>query len=181
MSPPRLEPGRTAFLDRDGTINEPAAEGDYIRAPAELRLLPGAADAIRALNELPAKVVVVTNQRGVDLGLMSEEDVAAVNRRLAELLAAAGAHLDGLYHCPHGKDECDCRKPATGMFERAARELDGVAIEGAAMVGDSALDIEAGRRLGITTVRLGPTAEGEPRPDHEAADLLAAVAWLSED
>lgn len=181
MSPVRLEPGRTAFLDRDGTINQPAAEGDYIRSPEELRLLPGAAEAIRALNQLPAKVVVVTNQRGVALGLMGEEDVAAVNARLEELLAASGAHLDAIYHCPHGKDECDCRKPGTGMFERAARELDGVGIEGGAMVGDSPLDIEAGRRLGITTVRLGPTAADEPRADHEAADLLAAVAWLTED
>ncbi len=179
MSRPRLEPGRTAFLDRDGTINEPAAEGDYIRRPEELRLLPGAAEAVRTLNELPAKVVVVTNQRGIALGLMGEEDVAAVHARLGELLAAAGARLDAVYHCPHGKDECDCRKPGTGMFERAARELEGVEIEGGAMVGDSALDIEAGRRLGITTVRLGATAEGEPRADHEVADLPAAVAWLT--
>ncbi len=180
MSPRRLEPGRTAFLDRDGTINEPATEGDYIRRPEQLRLLPGAAEAIRALNELPAKVVVVTNQRGIALGLMSEADVEAVNERLIADLAAGGAKLDAVYHCPHGKDECDCRKPGTGMFKRATREVDGVEIEGAAMVGDSALDIEAGRRLGITTVRLGPTAENEPRPDHEASDLPGAVAWLTE-
>ncbi len=87
---------------------------------------------------LPAKAVVVTNQRGIALGLMSEADLEAVNARLEELLAAEGAHLDAILHCPHAKGACDCRKPGTGMFERAAREVDGVALEGAAMVGDSA-------------------------------------------
>jgi D-glycero-D-manno-heptose 1,7-bisphosphate phosphatase len=175
----RLQPGRTAFLDRDGTINEPAAEGDYVTAPEQVRLLPGAAEAVRILNELPARVVVVTNQRGIALGLMSEADLEAVNRRLEEELARGGAHLDAILHCPHEKGSCECRKPGTGMFERAVREVDGVAIEGGAMIGDSALDVEAGNRLGLTTVRLGTTAAGDPQPDGEAADLLEAVRWLS--
>jgi D-glycero-D-manno-heptose 1,7-bisphosphate phosphatase len=179
VSTPRLEPGRTAFLDRDGTINKPAAKGNYIVSPDEVELLPGAAEAIRTLNELPAKVVVVTNQRGIALGLMSEEDLAAVNRRLEELLAAEGAHLDAIFHCPHERDSCDCRKPGTEMFERAEREVEGVAIEGGAMIGDSAIDIEAGRRLGLTTVRLGSSAPGDAEPDHTAAGLLAAAQLLA--
>jgi FMN phosphatase YigB (HAD superfamily) len=64
------------------------------------------------------------------------------------------------------------------MFRRAEAEVEGVRIEGASMVGDSALDVEAGRRLGLTTVRLGPSATGDPEPDHAAADLLEAVRWL---
>lgn len=177
-SSPRLEPGATVFLDRDGTINEPAPEGDYIASPEEVRLLPGAAAAIAVLNRMPARVVVVTNQRGIALGLMTEEDLVAVNGRLEELLAAEGAHLDGILHCPHQKGSCDCRKPGTEMFERAAREIDGVRLDGAAMVGDSAIDVEAGRRLGLTTVRLGSAAAGDPAADHEAPDLRAAVEWL---
>ena len=93
---------------------------------------------------------------------MSEADLAAVNARLEELLAAEGARLDAIFHCPHEKGACDCRKPGTGMFERAAREVEGVEIEGGAMVGDSAIDVEAGNRLGLTTVRLG-TAAGATR------------------
>jgi D-glycero-D-manno-heptose 1,7-bisphosphate phosphatase len=175
---PRLAPGATAFLDRDGTINRGAAPGEYILAPAELELLPGAGAAIARLNQLPAYVVVVTNQRGISLGLMSESDLAAINARLEELLAAAGARVDAILHCPHGKDECDCRKPGPGMFRRAVAEIPGVETAGAAMIGDSTLDVEAGNRLGMTTVRLGATAPGDPIADHDAADLGAAVTWL---
>lgn len=178
MSAARLAPDATAFLDRDGTINRSASEGAYIVAAAEVELLPGAAAAIRRLNELPAKVVVVTNQRGIALGRMSETDLVAVDARLGELLGAEGARLDASFHCPHEKGECDCRKPGPGMFERAAAEVPGVRIEGGAMVGDSPLDVEAGRRLGLTTIRLGPAAPGDPVADHGAVDLLGAVGWL---
>lgn len=178
MSPARLSRGATVFLDRDGTINEAAPEGEYVMEPAEVRLLPGAAEAIRTLNELPAKVVVVTNQRGIALGLMSEDDLADVNAELTDQLAWDGARLDAILHCPHGKDECDCRKPGPGMFRRAEEEVDGVRIEGAAMIGDSPLDVEAGRRLGLTTVALGAPRPGDPEPTYRARDLLEAVEWL---
>ena len=178
MSRSRLEPGRTAFLDRDGTINESPPEGEYVTSPEGIRLLPGAAEAIRRLNEHPAKVVVVTNQRGIALGRMTEADLSAVHERLEAELAREGAHLDAILHCPHHEGMCECRKPGPGMFERAAREIDGVELAGAAMVGDTARDVEAGRRLGLTTVRLGGTGGGEPTADHEAADLLGAVRRL---
>lgn len=180
MSPARLEPGRTAFLDRDGTINESPPEGDYVSAPEEVRLLPGAAEAIRLLNEHPAQVVVVTNQRGIALGRMTEADLAAVNARLEAELAASGARLDGIVHCPHQAGACDCRKPGTGMFERAEREIEGVQIAGGAMVGDTAKDVESGRRLGLATARIGAPPPGEPAPDRVVASLLEAVLWLTE-
>lgn len=175
----RLEPGRTAFLDRDGTINESPPEGEYLSSVGEVRLLPGAGEAIRLLNEHPAKVVVITNQRGIALGKMTEADLAAVNERVEAELARFGAHLDGIVHCPHQAGTCDCRKPGTGMFERAAREIEGVEIGGGAMVGDTTRDIEAGRRLGITTVRIGTSQPGDPAPDREVPALLDAVRWLT--
>lgn len=178
MSSAPLRPGRTVFLDRDGTINESPPQGEYVTDPGALRLLPGAGEAIRLLNELPAKVVVVTNQRGVALGRMGEADLEAVHARLVDLLAAEGARLDGILHCPHHEGACECRKPGTGLFERAAREIDGVALEGGAMVGDAARDVEAGNRLGLITVRLGPSAPADPTPSHEAPDLLSAARWL---
>ncbi|HEU4944162.1 MAG TPA: HAD family hydrolase [Solirubrobacterales bacterium] len=179
MSWPKLAPGATAFLDRDGTINESPPEGEYVTSPDEIRLLPGAAEAIRLLNEHSAKTVVVTNQRGIALGRMTEADLAAVNERLETELDRLGAHLDGILHCPHESGTCGCRKPETGMFERATREIEGVAIEGGAMIGDTARDIEAGNRLGLTTVRIGASAPDDPPPDHEVGDLLEAVRWLT--
>lgn len=178
MSPPRLAPGRTVFLDRDGTINESPPEGEYLSSADDVSLIPGAAEAIRILNEHPARVVVVTNQRGIALGKMTEADLSSVNERLESELARSGAHLDGIFHCPHHAGTCECRKPGTGMFERAAREIEGVKIEGAAMIGDSAIDIEAGLRLGLTTVRLGVSGPGDPVPDREAPNLLEAVRLL---
>jgi D-glycero-D-manno-heptose 1,7-bisphosphate phosphatase len=178
LSGPRLAPGATAFLDRDGTINESPPEGEYVTSPEEIRLLPGAAEAIRLLNEHPAKVVVVTNQRGIALGRMSEADLQGINERLVDLLARENAHLDAIFHCPHHEGACDCRKPRPGMLERAAREVEGVELAGAAMVGDTARDVEAGRRLGLATVRIGSPAAGEPAADREATDLLGAVRWL---
>ena len=178
MSGPRLAPGRTAFLDRDGTINASPPEGEYLSRPDEVRLLSGAGEAIRLLNEHGATVVVVTNQRGIALGRMSEADLAAVNARLEAELARCGARLDGIFHCPHHAGACDCRKPGTGMFERAAAEIEAVEIDGGAMVGDTAKDVEAGRRLGIATVRIGPAEPGDPPADHDAESLLGAVRWL---
>jgi D-glycero-D-manno-heptose 1,7-bisphosphate phosphatase len=179
LSPTRLAPGRTVFLDRDGTINESPPEGEYLTSADDVRLIPGAAEAVRILNEHPAKVVVVTNQRGIALGKMREADLSAVNKRIESELAGSGARLDGIFHCPHHAGACECRKPGAGMFKQAAREIEGVGIEGGAMVGDSAIDIEAGRRLALTTVRLGASGTGDPAPDHESPTLLEAVRWLT--
>jgi D-glycero-D-manno-heptose 1,7-bisphosphate phosphatase len=153
-----VTPPAAAFLDRDGTINVKAPEGEYVETPAEVRLLPGAAAAVRRLNEAGIPVLVVTNQRGIALGRMTEADLAAVHRRLAELLAAEGARVDAWYHCPHDRGECDCRKPEPGMLLRAAREH-GVDLERSVMIGDAESDVEAGRRAGARTVLLGVEAE----------------------
>ena len=159
-----------AFLDRDGTINVKAPEGEYVESPSEVTLLPGAAEGVRRLNEAGIPVYVVTNQRGIALGRMTEEDLAAVHRRLDALLAAEGARVDAYYHCPHDKGVCDCRKPGTAMLEQAAREH-GFALERSVLIGDAESDVEAGLRVGARTVLLG----------RDAATLRDAVADLLRD
>jgi D-glycero-D-manno-heptose 1,7-bisphosphate phosphatase len=145
-----------AFLDRDGTINEKAPEGDYVKGPDEVALLPGAATAIRRLNDAGVTVIVVTNQRGVALGRMTEADVIAVNETLrAKLNEAAGARIDAYFYCPHDKGQCDCRKPGTGMFRQARERFPWIDFARSAMIGDSLSDVEAGRALGMTTLRIG--------------------------
>jgi D-glycero-D-manno-heptose 1,7-bisphosphate phosphatase len=146
-----------AFLDRDGTINVKAPEGEYVEDPSQLRLLRDSAAAIARLNAAGIPTIVVTNQRGIALGRMTEDDLAAVHRRLDELLAEEGARVDAYYHCPHDKGVCDCRKPGTALLERAAAEH-GIDLARSVVIGDSESDVEAGRRVGARTVLLGRDA-----------------------
>jgi D-glycero-D-manno-heptose 1,7-bisphosphate phosphatase len=165
---PLSHPG-VAFLDRDGTINEKAPAGNYIKHAGELRLLPGAAEAIRRLNDSGVSVIVVTNQRGIALGLMSERDLEGIHAELAARLEdAAGAHIDAFFHCPHDLEECDCRKPGAGMFIQARERFPWIDLRRSMMIGDRASDVEAGRLLGMTTLQVGV----------DVPDLAAAVDEL---
>jgi len=163
----------TAFLDRDGTINEQPPEGGYVSNPDELRLLPGACEAIRRLNEAGWRTVVVTNQRGIALGLMTEQDLYRVHERLVELLRACGATIDRIYHCPHEVGTCDCRKPGAGLLHRARADDPAIDFGRAVLIGDSQIDIDAGRAAGTRTVALGAAAGAS----HQTTDLDQAVDW----
>lgn len=166
---PRLISGPVAFLDRDGTINHRAGPGEYVTDAGEMRVLEGAAGAIRRLNKAAIPVIVVTNQRGIALGRMTEADLEAVHGRLTELLdVEAGASLDAIIHCPHERGSCGCRKPAPGMLLEARERWPAIDLEGSTMVGDSQVDVEAGRAVGARTIRLG----------EDARDLAGAVDLL---
>lgn len=172
------------FLDRDGTIN---LDTGYIGDPDGLTLIPGSARAVRALNDTGVRAVVVTNQSGVARGRFTEGDLGRVNERLRELLAEEGARLDGLYHCPHHPDDgCRCRKPATGLVDRAAGEL-GVDPARSYVVGDKPSDMNLAANCGARAV-LVLTGEGAESlealaeaPDYVAADLARAVEWILDD
>lgn len=153
------------FLDRDGTVIE---DRHYLGDPAGVALLPGAGEAVARLNQAGLPALLVTNQSGIGRGYFAEEDFLAVQRRLAELLAAHGARLDGVYHCPHAPDReppCDCRKPSPGLFRRAARDT-GVALERSFFVGDRLRDVAPALELGGTGILVsaggGPH---EPMPE----------------
>jgi D-glycero-D-manno-heptose 1,7-bisphosphate phosphatase len=174
--------GRPAvFLDRDGTLIE---DRHYLRDPAQVRLLPGAADAVRQLNVARIPAVVVTNQSGIARGLLTEADYAATARRLDELLAAAGAHLDGHYHCPHLPEisgPCECRKPGPLLYQRAAGDLD-LDLPASWWVGDRERDLGAADRFGGRALLLLPATDaGTVTPAGgriAVADLPAAVAHI---
>ncbi len=167
------------FLDRDGTIIHDA---HYLADPAGVRLLPGVAAAIARLNAAGIPVVVVTNQSGIGRGYFSEADFRAVQARTEELLAAEGAKVDAVYHCPHAPDAespCDCRKPGVGLFLRAAAEH-GLDPARSWYVGDRLRDLAPAQRLGGRgiLVRAGAEhGEAERAPDHVAVvdGLLHAV------
>jgi D-glycero-D-manno-heptose 1,7-bisphosphate phosphatase len=173
-----LRPGlRWIFLDRDGTINVKPRSGEYVTSPAQISLLAGAAEAIRRLNEAGIWVGIFTNQRGVALGQMSMRDLDAVHRRLHAELARRGAHVDAVYACPHAEGTCSCRKPLPGLLLAAQQDVGDIDFSQAAVVGDSASDIQAGRSVGAMTVLLADDQDGS-RADHVAPSLAAAIDWL---
>jgi len=170
------------FLDRDGTLNE---EVGYLCRPEEVVLIPGAREAIARLNARGIPVLVVTNQAGIGRGKYGWADFQAVMDRITALLALGGAHLDGVYaaaHHPKGlgdyahPDHPD-RKPNPGMLLRAAQEH-GVDLSRSWMIGDKALDLEAGRNAGcrVALVRTGYGSQVDAgRADLVTEDLAAAV------
>ena len=180
------------FIDRDGTLTE---EVGYVNHPRRIRLLPRSAEAIRRLNAAGIPAVLVTNQAGIARGYFSAHVLRLTNEEMTRQLKEAGARLDGVYVCVHHPTEgvppyrldCDCRKPRPGMLERAAREL-GLDLAASTMIGDKAVDLEAGRAVGASGV-LVRTGYGEGDwefrrdsfrvpPDHVAEDLLDAVEWV---
>ncbi|MGA9117804.1 MAG: HAD family hydrolase [Bacteroidota bacterium] len=182
------------FLDRDGTINE---ELNFIRTPEELVLIPGAANAIHALNERGLITCVISNQSGVARGFLTEQDLIPIHARLEAELAGSGAHVDRISYCPHHPTEglapynvpCRCRKPATGMIDDAAKEFN-IDLRASFLVGDRLTDVQAGKNAGATTVLVltgyGRQAlteletNGEIQPDCIAEDLSAAVEYITQ-
>lgn len=184
---------KAVFLDRDGTIN---IDSGYIRDPDDLHLIPGAAGAIRTLNEMGYLVIVVTNQSGVARGIYNADDVDKVNGRLLELLAAEGAHVDKVYWSPYyvrgevapWNIEHEDRKPGIGMFRRACRDFP-ISTGESWMVGDRMADLGFGRNAGLKTI-LVETGDGrnvsgeqwghwEVMPHFIAPDLQTAVKIIA--
>ena len=184
-----LSPVRTVFLDRDGVLNRKMPEGEYVTGWEQFEILPGVVDAIGRLNRAGVRAIVISNQRGVALGKMTEADVNNVHARLADLLEAEGVHLDAFFYCPHDKNACTCRKPLPGLFEQAREAFPEIEVATSVMIGDSLSDIRFGQNLGMRTVfvqgdptRQGPgAAEAVALADLCAASLLAAVEALLEN
>jgi D-glycero-D-manno-heptose 1,7-bisphosphate phosphatase len=155
---------RALFLDRDGTLIE---ERHYLADPEGVQLLPGAGEALSRIGRAGIPTVLVTNQSGIGRGLYGEEEFRAVQRRVEEELAAHGARLSAVYHCPHAPDAdppCDCRKPLPGLFRRAARDLD-LELEGSWFVGDRLRDVLPGLELGGRAALLTIGDGGEVAPE----------------
>jgi histidinol-phosphate phosphatase family protein len=189
--PARLSRGRkrpAVFLDRDGVINK---DVPHLSDPAQLELIPGAAEAIRRLNQAGFLVIVVTNQSVVARGECTPEIVRVIHNKLESLLGQEHAWIDALYFCPHHPDkgfvgevkelkiDCACRKPKTGMFERAVRDWN-ISLSGSYGIGDSRRDVIAARRMGTRAIGV-KTGHGcrdcnaLESPDRLAVDLREAV------
>jgi D-glycero-D-manno-heptose 1,7-bisphosphate phosphatase len=190
---PSSKPRRAMFLDRDGVLIEDAG---LLTHADEIRVFPGVPEALERLKQAGFALVVISNQAVVARGLLTETQVAELER---EVEARLGTKLDGFYFCPHHpqatlpeyRTQCDCRKPRPGLIFQAAREL-GLDLPGSFMVGDRPTDLLAGVRAGCRTIWVqtgqhtaAPIQTSEesappPEPDHICAGFPEAVAWILE-
>ncbi|SRR5258708_2365051 len=167
---------KAAFLDRDGVITRKPPEGQYVTRWEELQFLPGVSEAIVLLRGAGYDVFVVTNQRGVAKGLLTQDELESIHQRMCQELADAGAEITKVYYCPHEKQPpCSCRKPAPGMLLAAAQAFD-IDLASSWMMGDSDIDVKAGKSAGCKTVRIAPRDAVENNDaDLSAQSLLDAV------
>ena len=168
-------PRPAAFLDRDGTLID---DVHYIARPEHVVLRPGAAPAVKRLNDAGVLAIVVTNQSGIGRGLLTEADYRRVAARLDELLAEAGAHVDATYFCPHDPtgEPCECRKPALGMYRQAERDH-GVDLARSAFIGDRLRDVEPSKELGGRGI-LVPSPQTPYRDMARATDDFALATSI---
>lgn len=175
---------KVVFLDRDGTIIEDKV---FLGNPEEIEFFPGSVEAIKILKKLGYRIVVISNQSGIGRGILTEKMVKEVNVRFLQSLKEKGARVDALYFCPHHPDDyCNCRKPKTGLIERAEAELE-LDLKNAVVIGDHLCDIQLGKNIGAKTI-LVLTGHGKKeidelknanvKPDFIADDLLDAVNWV---
>lgn len=185
---------KALFIDRDGVINE---EVNYLCKPEQLKMIDGSADAVRKINESDYLSVIVSNQSAVARGLCSEKDINEIHKKLDSLLGQGKAFLDGIYYCPHHPDSgfpeenkkyktgCTCRKPGTGMIEKAQNDFH-IDREKSFMIGDSTVDIMTGMNAGMKTVLVRTGYAGKDRrydvfPDFIFENLKEAVDFIVDD
>jgi D-glycero-D-manno-heptose 1,7-bisphosphate phosphatase len=143
---------KTVFLDRDGVINRKPPDGDYVKSWEEFEFLPKAPEALRLLKEAGMRIIIITNQRGIARGLMTERDLEEIHKRMLAELARLQASVDAIYYCPHEEGVCDCRKPRVGLFRQAQQDFPDIDFSNSAVIGDSLKDMEAGTQLGSLTI-----------------------------
>jgi D-glycero-D-manno-heptose 1,7-bisphosphate phosphatase len=164
------------LLDRDGVINRRLP--GHVRTWAEFEFLPGSLEALRRLRLAGERVVVLTNQSAVGRGLIAADQLDEIHRQMCVSVDAAGGHIEAVLTCVHAPaDGCACRKPAPGLFLRAADELH-VDLGASVMIGDASTDVEAAGAAGCAAVWIREDAERPLGPILTAPDLLRAVALL---
>lgn len=171
---------QAVFLDRDGTINEHI---EFLHEPEKFKIIPGVLDALKRLKDAGFRLVVITNQPGIGLGYFTKEDFFKVNREFLRAASKAGVMIDKIYFCPHSESSsCQCRKPLTGMVERAVRELN-IDLTRSFMVGDTTIDAMCGKNSGVKTVLVESGLKGRDErfavePDKRAGSLMEASEWI---
>ena len=176
---------KVIFLDRDGVINRDPGFGDYIKSWKEFEFLPGSIEGIKLLNKNGYRIFVISNQAGVAKGLYSEKDLKDITDNMLKEIESQGGKIESVSYCTHLPDAgCSCRKPKTGLIEKATKGFD-IDFKKSYFIGDSRLDIGAGKNIGCKTILL-TTGKEDPKnikdwdvkPDFIKKDLMEAVQWV---
>ena len=175
---PILRDLATVFLDRDGVLNRKVPEGQYVTSWADFQILPGVPEAIARLNRAGLRAIVVSNQRGIALGLYTTADVESIHSKFQQILVTQGAHIDGFFICPHDHGQCSCRKPLPGLFHQAIAQFPTITAASSVMIGDSHVDIDFARRLGMTAILIDSKA-AHATPGIESAPQSADLNFSS--
>jgi len=172
------------FVDRDGTLN---VEVNYLSRPEELVLIPGAAKAISRLAQAGFCVIIITNQSAIARGIITETDLEVIHEELCRQLASEGAHVDGIYHCPHHPEagspkfriKCECRKPAPGLLLQAASEHN-ISLKESIMIGDNITDLQAGWNAGCRSA-LVLTGYGKETWSNASPEVRNQIGFTGQD
>jgi len=179
---------RAIFLDRDGVINKDPGgwtKYDYVTRWEDFHFLPGALEALKKLNRNGMKTILISNQAGVSKGYFSKEELNKVTGRMLGAINKKGGAIEKVYYCIHrNEDNCDCRKPKTGLLEMAKKDC-GLELHSSYFIGDTETDVIAGRRAGCRTISVlsGKATKEEmkkwpEKPDYVFNNLLDAADWL---
>jgi D-glycero-D-manno-heptose 1,7-bisphosphate phosphatase len=158
------------FLDRDGVIieNRPS----YVRSWADVDIYPQALQALATFSDQPYQIIIVSNQSAIGRGLLSLAEAEAINKRLVEVIEAAGGRVDAVFMCPHTPEEkCNCRKPKAGLLLQAA-EVMSLDLGRSLMIGDALSDLQAGQAAGVGRSILVRTGRGKEQETLAEAEAL---------
>lgn len=176
---------KAVFIDRDGTIN---FDVHYLDDPDKFEMYPGVGEGVKKLKENGFKIIVITNQSGIARGYFTEKQLSNIHEKMKKEFQKFDVVLDGIYYCPHHPDDnCNCRKPNTGLFEKAIKEHN-IDVKKSYLLGDKILDIGAGKKISVRAILipepyireelLSKKNEWEYKPDYIADDFMDAVEWI---
>lgn len=181
---------KVIFIDRDGVINKDPGgwtKYNYVTNWDEFFFIDGSIEALKRLKDAGYKICLISNQGGISKGYFTQEALDKLSEKMLAEIEKGGGKIDRLCYCPHhDRDNCECRKPKTGLIEQAIRKTD-VDLKNTFIIGDSIRDIEAGKRMGMKTIfvlsgktPLSETENWPIQPDCIKKDLLETVEWILE-
>jgi D-glycero-D-manno-heptose 1,7-bisphosphate phosphatase len=177
----KIDNNTTLFIDRDGVINDESKK-HYVTSIAEFQFLPAVLDAFQVFSKLFNRIIIVTNQRVVGKGIISENELQQIHHFMVQQIEIKGGRVDAIYYCTHIADDAACRKPNTGMALQAKQDFPEIDFTNSIMIGNAISDMEFGKKMNMQTyfVRSNKTQPAIPHIliDKYFNNILAVAEYL---